>query len=169
MCGGHKTVERVLLPKNVKPNAYQLHLTPDLKASTYTGLVTVDLVVISETAENAITFHSLELEIDFAKVYLERHGERVAPASHAYNKDDEMTTIVFPGAAFKVGEALKLSVPFHNILNDNMAGFYRSKYQVDGQDRCVLTFPTFFNVIRPLYLFVLVRADSNLTFPSLFW
>jgi len=139
MCGGVKTVQRVLLPKNVKPIGYKLQLTPDMKACKYTGVVTTELEVLAESAENSITFHSMELVIDFGKVTLERNGETVVASSHSINSDDEMTTVVFPGAPFKVGEAFKLTVPFHNILNDEMAGFYRSKYQVNGEDRWIAT------------------------------
>lgn len=138
MCGGgNKEVKRVLLPKNVKPNGYKVHLTPDMKSCEYAGIVEADLVVLSEHSENSITFHSMELVIDFSEVKLERNGETVKVEKHHINTDDEMTTVTFGGAAFAVGEPLKLTVPFKNKLNDEMAGFYRSKYQVNGEDRYV--------------------------------
>jgi aminopeptidase N len=139
MCGGHKAVERVLLPKNVKPNGYKIHLTPDMKACVYKGVVTTELVVLSETADNTITFHSMELVIDFTQVQLERNGATVTATSHKINSDDEMTSVTFPGAPFAVGEILKLTVPFNNKLNDEMAGFYRSKYTVNGEERWIAT------------------------------
>lgn len=137
MCGGLKTVERILLPKNVKPIGYKVHLTPDMKACTYKGLVKTELVVLDTTPENTITFHSMELVIDFAQVQLERNGATVTATSHKINADDEMTSVTFPGAPFAAGEVLHLSVPFTNKLNDEMAGFYRSKYTVNGEERSV--------------------------------
>jgi aminopeptidase 2 len=139
MCGGPKTVQRVLLPKNVKPNGCKLHLTPDMKACTYTGVVTTELVVLATSEKNTITFHNMESVIDFAKVTLERNGETVTASENSTNADDEMVTVTFPGAAFAVGEVLKLTVPFHNTLNDEMAGFYRSKYKVGDEERYVST------------------------------
>ena len=137
MCGGNKEVKRILLPKNVKPNGYKVHLTPDMKSCEYSGLVETNLVVLSEQAENSITFHSMELTINFAEVKLERNGQEFKVEKHHINTDDEMTTVTFSGSPFAVGEPLKLIVPFKNKLNDEMAGFYRSKYQVNGEDRCV--------------------------------
>ena len=128
-------MQRVLLPKNVRPSAYKVHLTPDMKSCEYTGEVSTSLVVLAETPENTITFHSMELIIDFAHVKLERHGSTVTASAHSINTADEMTTVTFPGAPFAVGEALTLVVPFHNKLNDEMAGFYRSKYHLHGEDR----------------------------------
>lgn len=135
MCGGNKEVKRVLLPKNVKPNGYKVHLAPDMKTCEYTGTVEADLVVLSEHSDNSITFHSMELVIDFAEVKLSRNGQDFKADKHNINTDDEMTTVTFGGPAFAVGEPLKLTVPFKNKLNDEMAGFYRSKYQVNGEDR----------------------------------
>lgn len=137
MCGGADVAQRVLLPTNVKPIAYKVHLTPNLTSCEYDGTVITDLEVLSTSGENSITFHSMELVIDFSKVQLERNGSTVSPTSHKINEDDEMTTVTFPGEPFAVGENLKLTVSFHNKLNDEMAGFYRSKYQLNGQDKYV--------------------------------
>lgn len=141
-------MKRVLLPKNVQPSAYKVHLKPDMKSCEYTGVVETDLVVLSASAENSITFHSMELVIDFGEVKLERNGETFKVKKHDFNADDEMTTVTFSGDAFAVGEALKLTVPFKNKLNDEMAGFYRSKYQVNGEDRYA---PRFFFLRLALY------------------
>jgi aminopeptidase 2 len=149
MCGGPKTVQRILLPTNVKPNGYKVHLTPDTKSCEYKGVVTTELVVLSESPENTITFHSMELVIDFAAVHLERNGSSVTATSHKINTDDEMTSVTFPGPAFAVGEIFKLVVPFHNKLNDEMAGFYRSKYQVNGEDRYATKLTILFHVVLP--------------------
>lgn len=162
MCGGKQVVQRVLLPKNVKPLGYKVHLTPDMKSCEYKGEVSTSLVVLTATPENTITFHSMELVIDFANVKLERHGSTVTASAHHINTDDEMTSVTFPGTPFVVGEALTLIVPFHNKLNDEMAGFYRSKYQVNGEDRCAL----FVYLSQPILLHVFRKRPLSHISPS---
>jgi len=56
MCG-----DRQLLPTAVTPEHYQLHLTPDLTAFTYSGEVVVTLRVREPCA--AVTFHAKDLNI----------------------------------------------------------------------------------------------------------
>src|SRR5260370_16606439 len=62
------------LPKNVTPKRYEIRLTPDLKAFTFQGDVTVAITVNEATDD--VVLNALELEID--SVAAERAGKSLA-------------------------------------------------------------------------------------------
>src|SRR5260370_7041904 len=59
------------LPKNVTPKRYEIRLTPDLKAFTFQGEVTVAIIVNAATDD--VVLNALELEVE--SVAAERAGK----------------------------------------------------------------------------------------------
>ena len=57
----HSEKERVLLPTNVKPSSYHIHLTPDLTNFTFEGKETVDVVV--NEATSTVSVHALDMKV----------------------------------------------------------------------------------------------------------
>jgi hypothetical protein len=53
--------DRVLLPDDVVPSKYLIHITPDLKNFTFLGNESIDVEVKKET--NKITIHSLDIKV----------------------------------------------------------------------------------------------------------
>ncbi|KAH7131928.1 peptidase family M1-domain-containing protein [Dendryphion nanum] len=130
------TKAREILPANVKPIHYHLTLEPDFETFKYNGTVEIDLDVVEDST--SISLNTTELKLHSATVSV---GEQSAAteASITHNDDKQETTFSFkqkiPG-----GSKAKLTVTFEGILNDNMAGFYRSSFKdEDGQTKYLAT------------------------------
>jgi aminopeptidase N len=65
-----KAAGRVLLPDYVKPQRYDLKVTPDLVAYTFDGIVTIEMTTsdsFSDEESKKITLHAKELMFRSAK------------------------------------------------------------------------------------------------------
>ncbi|OBA23119.1 alanine/arginine aminopeptidase [Metschnikowia bicuspidata var. bicuspidata NRRL YB-4993] len=113
------TLQREVLPTNVTPLRYNLTLEPDFSQFTFAGDLLIHLRVNEPTLE--ITLNSLEIDIHAA------HFNGSAVASIAYDEDKQTATFAL-GAEAVPGQDAVLSMSFTGILNDKMAGFYRSTY-----------------------------------------
>jgi len=116
------------LPSDVHPEHYALHITPDLKAASFTGDETIDVTL--DHPANAITLNAIELKITSVKAIAQRTGEAQAPTmgqtgTVAYDEGKQQATFTFanPLPAGKV----TLSIAYTGILNDKLRGFYLSK------------------------------------------
>ena len=116
-----ETVQEYRLPRTVTPSRYDIRLTPDLTAFTFSGDEAVSVTVNEATAQ--IVLNALELEIDSASV--ERGAEKRA-GEVSLDARTERATIRFPKALERGEWTLKLA--FRGILNDKLHGFYRSQY-----------------------------------------
>lgn len=104
------------LPSDVHPQHYALHLTPDLKAATFSGSETIDVTL--DHAATAIILNAIELKISSVKA-----GGQIGTIS--YDEGKEQATFTFP-SALPAGKA-SLAIEFTGILNDKLRGFYLSK------------------------------------------
>ena len=143
-------VEAQRLPGGVRPEHYSLVIAPDLKAATFVGSETIEVVLDAPT--NAITLNAAEIEFVSVKAVVERGGERVQMrgfldiAALAQNDggvgDDsgvgglqtaavtldaakEQATYTF-AQALPAGRVM-LAIEYKGILNDKLRGFYLSK------------------------------------------
>lgn len=121
--------ERVLLPTSVRPQRYDLSLAPDLEQHTFSGSETVELEVRAPTER--VVLHAAEIE--FQSVTLRQNGKEWKPGRIDLDSEEETAAFVFPEALTK--GAATLSIEFTGGLNDQMRGFYRSVYKVDGRER----------------------------------
>jgi len=116
------TTQDFRLPKSVTPKRYDIRLTPDLKAFTFQGDVSV-AVVVNEATDDVV-LNALELEID--KVTAERGGKSLT-AKVEMEPAKERAHLQFT-EKLSPGE-WTLKIAFRGILNDKLHGFYRSQYQ----------------------------------------
>lgn len=123
----------VRLPKHVAPVRYAILLHPDLEAHTFTGEETITLALGKAVRE--ITLHSLELEITSARISFGR--ETLDADAVSYDEKAETATFHFEKPIPK--GAAKLMLAWTGVLNENMRGFYKSRYAVDGQERFMAT------------------------------
>lgn len=123
----------VFLSKNIIPSQYDLVLQPDLLSSTFSGKETIKITVNSDT--KSITLHSKDIDIETVK-YIIKKEEQFATRI-TYNIDKETTTFYFRNTIEK-GKG-SLSIIFSGIINDNLRGFYRSKYILDGIEKHIAT------------------------------
>jgi aminopeptidase N len=114
------------LPRTVVPRRYDLTLEPDLAAATFAGSETVAVDVLEPTAE--VVLNSVEIEIDEATITPDGR-DAVAASEVAFDPATERVTLRFD-RELPVGAAT-LDLRFRGILNDKLAGFYRSTF-TDG-------------------------------------
>lgn len=110
--------DRDMLPDSAIPSHYELLLEPDLEAFTFSGSVTIDIIAKEPT--DTLTIHANEIEVQQATV----DGKNPATEIN-YNKKTETVSFAFRDA---VTGTAQLTILFTGVLNDAMAGFYRSKY-----------------------------------------
>src|ERR1700727_739781 len=134
------------LPTGVHPEAYKLTLTPDLKAATFTGSETIDVVL--DAPSKTITLNAAEIKFGAVKAYalpvaaysygklgsqpkpltpmeVDRHPQI---AVTAIDGDKEQATFKFP-EELPAGRGT-LEIRYTGVLNDKLRGFYLSKTKV---------------------------------------
>ncbi|KAL7747575.1 hypothetical protein RI367_007016 [Sorochytrium milnesiophthora] len=122
--------QRVQLPKNVRPSHYDVTLCPDLEKFTFTGVEEITVAVLEET--DTIVLNAIDLDVKSATIVFGQG--KYDSAAPTYNKDEQTVTFKFPVYVSK-GQTLVLRIVFEGVLNDQMAGFYRSGYEVDGEKK----------------------------------
>lgn len=123
----HTSDGRVLLQNPFQVLRYDIELAPDLTSFRFDGRCRIG-VQLSEPATR-IQLHAKELQIASARA--ECAGQDAVESSQI-ELDEEATvaTIAFP-SALPPGPA-SIALTFTGTLNDDMAGFYRSKYTDAG-------------------------------------
>ena len=123
------------LPKTVLPERYELTLAPDLAAFTYTGEERVTLQ-ISEPVSEILLNAAEGLEIHEATL-TNAAGDSLT-GTVTLDPDEERAKIGLSGTAAPGSWTLDLK--FNGILNDKLAGFYRSTYtDADGVQQVIAT------------------------------
>ncbi len=127
--------QAVLLPKNVRPLRYAVHLTPDLEAFTFGGEESIDIEVLEAT--DTVVLNACEMTVHSASL-MDAGNAQVDATGIEMNADDETVAIRFPSAV-QPGPAV-LRISFTGELNDRLTGFYRSTYtREDGTPRTMAT------------------------------
>ncbi|MBW3649407.1 MAG: M1 family metallopeptidase [Actinobacteria bacterium] len=121
------------LPRSVIPRHYELTLAPDLRAFRFDGVETVTVDVLEPVSE--IVLNGADLEIQGAVV---RSGGTTLAADVRLDPERERVTVALQGTA-QPGE-WQIELRFSGVLNDKLAGFYRSTYTGDdGVERVIAT------------------------------
>ncbi|KAI1383293.1 peptidase family M1-domain-containing protein [Hypoxylon trugodes] len=164
------TQGRELLPTNVVPTHYDVTLEPDFKKFSFEGKVLIDFDVKEDS--KSIALHTIEIQINSAII---RSGESVISSSSAitYDESKQISTIELKDPIPK-GKA-QLEIKFIGLLNDQMAGFYRSTYkkpdgsegilattQMEAND-CRRAFPCFDEPMHKAKFTITLIADKHLT------
>jgi len=129
---------RVVLPSTIIPSRYDIKITPDLDAFTFTGEMVVKLSTSADIAKDCceIVMHAKELCFVSASYVVvggedgESESENGASfAAEQMNDHKKATTITFIFATpLPPSSTLRLTIHFIGFLNNQMAGFYRSSY-----------------------------------------
>ncbi len=109
--------------RGVHPEHYSLTLTPDLKAATFAGEETIDVVL--DRPSTTITLNAAEIKFLSVKAAVSGSSQRSQTAQVSLDDAKEQATFTFaqPLPAGKV----TLSISYTGILNDKLRGFYLSK------------------------------------------
>ena len=114
---------------NFIPTHYRISLTPNLANFRFLGRVDLSGKLTQPSEE--IVLHALELDISSSHV---RVGDNWMACTASPAPDKEQVSIRLPK---KMGGDIQLRIEYSGSINDRMAGFYRSRYQVDGQTRYI--------------------------------
>ncbi|KAI9727019.1 MAG: hypothetical protein M1834_008545 [Cirrosporium novae-zelandiae] len=122
-------MDRDVLSKAVKPNHYEISLF-DLEAKApwnYQGIVKIHADIKEKSKE--ITLNALQLKIQTVEVQAEqtKHRQSTKASEILYDEKSQRATFKFP-EELPVSKATFI-VRFSGVMNDFMAGFYRSKYK----------------------------------------
>ncbi|XP_003578027.2 aminopeptidase M1-C isoform X1 [Brachypodium distachyon] len=115
------------LPRFATPRRYELRLRPDLVACTFTGSVAIAVVVSAPT--RFLVLNAADLSVNRASIRF----QSLAPTEVVFFKDDDVLVFGF-SKQLPLGEGV-LQMDYNGTLNDQMRGFYRSKYQYKGKER----------------------------------
>jgi len=122
------------LPDAVRPERYVLTLEPDLAHFTFRGSESISIDVHAPTSR--IVLNAAELDVTSASVVLP-DGTTLRADAQA-DEDAERATIAVNGEV-PVGKA-ELRLEFTGTLNDQLRGFYRSRYvAADGSTQHLAT------------------------------
>ncbi|HUA95098.1 MAG TPA: M1 family metallopeptidase [Acidimicrobiales bacterium] len=113
------------LPRTAEPTVYRLTLAPDLEAATFSGQVSIELVVHRST--DRLVCNAAELSVTDA--VLEPEGGPTVPATVTVDEGAERATFAFDTAVPPGRATLRCS--FTGVLNDKLRGFYRSTFTDD--------------------------------------
>lgn len=119
---GGSIIDPYRLPRDIIPKIYELKLVPDLDAATFSGEVNITLNVLMKT--NTIILNSKQLNIK--SIHLNKKKEK----NFKLDSKTERITIKTTKILY-AGTTAYLRIRFTGILNDDLAGFYRSTY-IDG-------------------------------------
>ncbi|OPB39679.1 Aminopeptidase N [Trichoderma guizhouense] len=125
----NKMADRDVLPDNIKPSHYVLSLRDlDFKNWTYKGTVTIQSEIVKPTKQ--VVLNTLELKVFNAKVLVDHtKSEQSWESSNvSYDTKAQRATITFDNE-LPVSKKASLVIEFEGIINNEMAGFYRSKYK----------------------------------------
>lgn len=129
--------EREILPTHLKPLHYDLTFHPDFETFKFKGKAVIDLK-IQDSSVHYVELNTLEL-FDFEATVGKDH---VKPLKIESIKETQRTRFHFPAELFtSTDDVLRLNVNYNGILNDNMAGFYRSKYKdaLTGEEKYMVS------------------------------
>jgi len=119
------TSYRNLLPADLEPEVYNLTLEPNLEKFTFEGVVKVSCDV--KVASDVVSLHAKELLVSEAEFTLEGGGKPVEAVEISLKKKETIVTLTFE-EPLPVGKG-QLMVKFIGKLNDQLFGFYPSKYK----------------------------------------
>ncbi|KAJ5263480.1 hypothetical protein N7478_011085 [Penicillium angulare] len=113
------------LPTTVRPIHYDLTLEPDLENFVFHGCVKIKIDVLRGT--NSITLHVVDLAIHDVWV-----SDTEIPSSKVRRDEEKHILSVYLDEPLVCGQTATISLKFKGILEDKLAGFFRSSYTDDN-------------------------------------
>ena len=117
--------------QETNPLNYRIHLVPDFTRFKFDG----KCEVLLEAAENVseVTLNILEIAIWSCRL-LQGEGDGFVSCSFRVDPAKEEVRVVLPES---MSGKIRLEIDYQGLINDKMAGFYRSKYTHQGETRFI--------------------------------
>ena len=126
---------RVVLPSDVTPDHYEIAVTPDPVALTFTGHVRIDLTV--HAATRRIVLNDADIVIDKASLAGDATAPAIAPTI-AYDDKTETAAFTFDGPIAPGHHLLDLA--YHGKIYQQASGLFALDYQTKaGAKRALFT------------------------------
>ena len=119
------------LSATVQPERYDITLAPDLGTFTFKGEETIEVRAASPVS--SVTLNAAELEVQHAQLTL---ADGTILRCQSVTADTELETVTFDFGREAPPGTAALNIHFTGTLNDQLRGFYRSRYVGhDGRER----------------------------------
>ncbi|KAF7414799.1 hypothetical protein HZH68_003288 [Vespula germanica] len=136
ICASHATTKLShRLPKNIVPISYDLRILTKLAANDFLYEAEVRITLDALEKTNTIVLHAHKLRIDKDKSFLYRGTDKIL-IHDQYIDTNRQFYIVKCMKYFEVGR-YTLVLSFVGEIQDDVFGFYRSSYEVDGQKKWI--------------------------------
>lgn len=113
--------------EGIKANHYKIHLEPDLERFTFEGRV--EIYLDASVPAKEVSLNALDLAIWNCQALV---GGELESRPFSFDPKKEVLTLSL--ATEQQGE-IALSIAYTGKINNRMAGFYRSRYRVEGKER----------------------------------
>lgn len=122
--------DRDILPDNIKPIHYDISIYDIELGGSFSYQGTVSIISQVVTSSREIVLNSHQLRIHSAEVHLPHiKTEQIVRASElSYDVPRQRLTLSFPQELPVIEKAL-IVLKFQGTINNDMAGFYRSKVE----------------------------------------
>ena len=126
VCGSvmFPAVSEPILPRHLKPESYELSITPFLEAGNFRGTVVITIEVLADKSQN-VTLHSKDLTILNAAIVQE--DETVVHIARIVEDKEKDWLIIFTEETLTRGTIIILTINYDGQLrNDNLGFFYQT-------------------------------------------
>lgn len=129
-------VKDVRLPTDIKPERYNLKLTPYIFDGNFTFDGECSVIVSAVNDTNKVTFHGVELTFHRINLFVMSDRRPVTIIKRTEDVPRQFHILIL-GETLKKGQQYVLNITYTGILNDNLHGFYRSSYEEKGKKKLV--------------------------------
>jgi aminopeptidase N len=132
--------DREVLPKTLKPVHYDLSVyNIDIESYTFNGTVVIDYDVNSKADSIHLNYRGIKITDASVKVHQTKTESSIDVKDIAYHDATEVVILKLAEPISANASKVQLTINYSAKIWDNMAGFYRSKYKVNGKDKVMLS------------------------------
>ncbi|CAK9439545.1 uncharacterized protein LODBEIA_P36450 [Lodderomyces beijingensis] len=126
------------LPTNLKPTHYDLSIY-DINAEkdTFKGTVVIHLDVVEAASELYLNYRDIKVALE--SISVEVDGNPISVVAIEENAKKEYFIVKFAAAAAAAAEKVKVTITYDALIQNNMAGFYKSSYVEAGKEKLMLS------------------------------
>ncbi len=113
----------------MKPVNYTIHLEPNLDNFVFAGRT--DIEIKTEKSVDKVVLNANDLTFRGCKA---KKDEKFYDCEFSFDADKQEITIVLPET---MKDTIELTIDYTGNINDLLVGFYRSKYEIEGEKKYV--------------------------------